>query len=112
MAYNANSIKIRDFREACRSTPSMYLGDDKENGIFNAFLEVLNNACDEAIMKRGDTIIVDMEDDCIQVEDFGRGIPHGPNEDCDEVLIELLTKNHTSGKFSSDNYKKVRGLHG
>ena len=112
MSYNANSIKIKDFLNACRDTPSMYLGDDRENGIFNAFLELLNNACDEAIMKRGNVITVDMEDDILEIEDHGRGIPHGPNEDYEEVLIELFTKSHSSGKFDTSNYKKVRGLHG
>lgn len=112
MSYNADSIKIKDFATACRDTPSMYLGDDRQNGIFNAFLEILNNACDEAIMKRGNTITVDMEDDCLQIEDRGRGVPHGENTDCKEVLIELFTKSHSSGKFDTNNYKKVRGLHG
>lgn len=90
----------------------MYLGDDRENGIFNAFLELLNNACDEAIMKRGNVITVDMENDILEIEDHGRGIPHGPNEDCEEVLVELFTKSHSSGKFDTSNYKKVRGIHG
>ena len=90
----------------------MYLGDDRQNGIFNAFLEILNNACDEAIMKRGNVITVDMEDDCLQIEDKGRGVPHGENADYKEVLIELFTKSHSSGKFDTNNYKKVRGLHG
>lgn len=112
MSYNADSIKIKDFATACRDTPSMYLGDDRQNGIFNAFLEILNNACDEAIMKRGNVITVDMEDDCLQIEDRGRGVPHGENTDCKEVLIELFTKSHSSGKFDTNNYKKVRGLHG
>ena len=114
MAYNADSIKIKDFREACRSTPAMYLGDDGENGIFNCFLEILNNACDEAIMGRGDTIIVNLlnNNDTIQIIDFGAGIPYGPNQDCKEVLVEVFTKSHSSGKFDTSNYKKVRGIHG
>lgn len=114
MSYNANSIKIRDFRTAARATPSMYLGDDRQNGIFNAFLEVLNNSCDEAIMKRGNLIkvVIDKDLDGITVIDHGRGVPHGKNDDCDEVLIELFTKSHSSGKFDTDNYKKVRGLYG
>ena len=114
MAYDANSIEVRSFRDACRATPSMYLGDDKQNGIFNAFLEILNNACDEAIMGRGDKIEVKLSEDSnsITVVDHGAGIPHGANKDSEEVLIELFTAAHTSGKFNSTNYKKVRGLHG
>lgn len=92
----------------------MYLGDDKQNGIFNAFLEILNNACDEAIMGRGDKIEVKLSEDSnsISIIDHGAGIPHGANKDSEEVLIELFTAAHTSGKFNSTNYKKVRGLHG
>ena len=77
MAYDAESIKVRDFREACRATPSMYLGDDKENGIFNGFLEILNNSCDEAIMGRGDTITVVVSPNSVSVEDKGAGVPRG-----------------------------------
>ena len=92
----------------------MYLGDDKQNGIFNAFFFFLNNACDEAIMGRGDKIEVKLSEDSnsISIIDHGAGIPHGANKDTEEVLIELFTAAHTSGKFNSANYKKVRGLHG
>lgn len=110
--YNADSIEIKSFRDACRSTPGMYLGGDEQDGIFNAFLEILNNACDEAIMGRGNKITVWMEDNCVQVEDHGAGIPRGSNATSKEVLIDLFTKSHSSGKFNTDNYKKVRGLHG
>ena len=112
MSYNANSIEIKSFRDACRSTPGMYLGGDEQDGIFNAFLEILNNACDEAIMGRGNKITVWMEDNMLQIEDHGAGIPRGSNATSKEVLIDLFTKSHSSGKFNTDNYKKVRGLHG
>lgn len=110
--YNASSIEIKSFRDACRTTPGMYLGGDKQDGIFNSFLEILNNACDEAIMGRGNKITVILEDNCIQIEDHGAGIPRGSNLNSREVLIDLFTKSHSSGKFNTENYKKVRGLHG
>ena len=114
MAYNADSIEIKKFRDACRSTPAMYLGDDRENGIFNCFLEILNNSCDEAIMGRGNLIEVELREDldAIRIVDHGIGIPHGPNKDSKEILINLFTEAHSSGKFNTENYKKVRGLHG
>lgn len=114
MAYNAESIEIKKFRDACRSTPAMYLGDDRENGIFNCFLEILNNSCDEAIMGRGDHIEIEIRDDsdAIRIVDHGIGVPHGPNSQSKEILINLFTEAHTSGKFNTKNYKKVRGLHG
>lgn len=110
--YNADSIEIKSFRDACRTTPGMYLGGDQQDGIFNAFLEILNNACDEAIMGRGDIITVDLEDNILQIEDRGAGVPRGKNANSEEVLIDLFTKSHSSGKFNTNNYKKVRGLHG
>ena len=48
MAYNADSIQVRDFRTAARMTPGMYIGADGQDATFNCFLEILNNACDEA----------------------------------------------------------------
>ena len=112
MAYDANSIQIRDFRTAARKTPGMYIGADGQDATFNCFLEILNNACDEAIMGRGNKIIVEVEDNAIRVTDFGAGVPHGKNKDTEEVLIEIYTSAHSSGKFDSENYKRVRGMHG
>ena len=43
MSYDANSIQIRDFRTAARSTPGMYIGADGQDAAFNCFLEILNN---------------------------------------------------------------------
>lgn len=114
MSYNADSIEVRDFREACRKTPGMYIGTDGQDAAFNCFLEVLNNACDEAMMGRGKEIKISLSDDLntISIEDKGAGVPHGSNKDCEEVLIELFTSAHSSGKFNTTNYKKVRGCHG
>ena len=41
MAYNAESIQVRDFRTAARSTPGMYIGADGQDAMFNCFLEIL-----------------------------------------------------------------------
>ena len=112
MAYNAESIQVRDFRTAARTTPGMYIGADGQDAMFNCFLEILNNACDEAIMGRGNEITVEVNDNDIKVSDKGAGVPHGKNKDTDEVLIEIYTSAHSSGKFDSTNYKRVRGMHG
>ena len=112
MAYDANSIQVRDFRTAARSTPGMYIGADGQDATFNCFLEILNNACDEAIMGRGNIITVEVEDNSIKLADAGAGVPRGKNKDTEEVLIEIYTAAHSSGKFDSANYKRVRGMHG
>lgn len=112
MAYDANSIQVRDFRSACRSMPGMYIGADGQDAVFNCFLEILNNSCDEAIMGRGNRIEVSVLPNEITVADAGAGVPRGANQDCEEVLIELYTTAHSSGKFDSENYTRVRGMHG
>lgn len=112
MAYDANSIQVRDFRTAARTTPGMYIGADGQDAVFNCFLEILNNSCDEAIMGRGSRIEVRVTDNDITITDYGAGVPHGPNKDCEEVLIELYTTAHSSGKFDTKNYSRVRGMHG
>jgi len=112
MAYNADSIQVRDFRTAARTTPGMYIGADGQDATFNCFLEILNNACDEAIMGRGNQITVTVSDNVMTISDAGAGVPRGPNKDTEEVLIEIYTAAHSSGKFDSTNYKRVRGMHG
>lgn len=112
MSYDAKSIQIKDFRDACRSMPGMYLGADGQDGVFNCFLEILNNACDEAMMGRGNQIDILLSDDELTCIDYGAGVPHGSNDQMEEILIGLFTSAHSSGKFDTTNYKKVRGLHG
>lgn len=112
MSYDANSIQIRDFRTAARSTPGMYIGADGQDAAFNCFLEILNNSCDEAIMGRGNIITVEATEDEITISDAGRGVPRGMNKDCGEVLIEIYCSAHSSGKFDNENYSRVRGCHG
>jgi len=112
VAYDANSIQVRDFRTAARTTPGMYIGADGQDAVFNCFLEILNNSCDEAIMGRGDKIEVLVMPNEITISDAGAGVPRGPNKDCEEVLIELYTSAHSSGKFDTKNYSRVRGMHG
>ena len=90
----------------------MYIGADGQDAVFNCFLEILNNSCDEAIMGRGNRIEVIVNDNDITITDYGAGVPHGSNKDCEEVLIELYTTAHSSGKFDSANYSRVRGMHG
>ena len=113
MAYDANSIQIRDFRTAARSSPGLYLGADGQDAMFNCFLEILNNACDEAIMGRGKEIIVEATDNTIKIIDAGAGCPRGANATSKEVLIDIYCKEHSSGKFgANESYNRVRGVFG
>lgn len=90
----------------------MYLGADGTDAAFNCFLEILNNSCDEAIMGRGNVIKVIVSDDELTIVDSGAGVPRGPTKDTEEILIGIYTSAHSSGKFDSENYSRVRGCHG
>ena len=107
MSYNANSIELRAFKDACRETPGMYLGADREDGIFNSFLEILNNSCDEAIMGRGNHIIVTLSDDLniCTIQDFGAGIPRGPNDKSKEISKKIteISQKISKIKVNQDN---------
>lgn len=113
MAYDANSIQVRDFRSAARSSPGLYLGADGQDATFNCFLEILNNACDEAIMGRGKEIVVEVTENTLKISDAGAGVPRGANATSDEVLIDIYNKEHSSGKFgANESYSRVRGVFG
>ena len=51
--------------------------------------------------------------DWASCRDYGRGMPHGANNFSKEVMINLLTENHSGAKFDDNAYGgKSRGLNG
>lgn len=114
MEYNANSIKQLTFREGVRQRVGIYLGSADHTGVLAGLLELVNNATDEALVcPRANMIVLEIGKDWASCRDFGRGMPHGPNEFSDEVMINLLTENHSGAKFDDNAYGgKSRGLNG
>lgn len=114
MEYNADSIKQLTFREGVRQRIGIYLGSADHTGVLAGLLELVNNATDEALVcPRANTIILEIGKDWASCRDFGRGMPHGPNEFSNEVMINLLTENHSGAKFDDNAYGgKSRGLNG
>lgn len=112
--YNADSIQQLTFREGCRKRIGIYLGEANNNGVINGLLELVNNATDEAIVcERAKLIELEVSKKWASCKDYGRGIPVGKNDYTDEVLINLLTENHSGGKFDDNAYGgKSRGLNG
>ena len=110
--YNAKSVQQLTFREGCRKRIGVYLGSADNEGINNGLLELVNNATDEAVIGYGNEIIIEVSQKWASCRDFGRGIPVGPNEFSKEVLITLLTQNHSGAKFDESSYKNARGLNG
>lgn len=114
MEYNANSIERLTFREGCRKRIGIYLGSADGTGVLAGLLELVNNATDEALVcPTAKTIELVIGPDWASCRDYGRGMPHGPNAFSDEVMIDLLTENHSGAKFDDNAYGgKSRGLNG
>ena len=114
MEYNAQSIEQLTFREGVQRRIGIYLGSADHTGIIAGLLELVNNATDEALVCSTATKIeITIGPDWASCRDYGRGMPHGPNDFSNEVMINLLTENHSGAKFDDNAYGgKSRGLNG
>ena len=112
--YGINDIKSLSFKEGVRTRIQMYLGSADNEGTYQAFKEIINNATDEALCGYGNQIdiSVDEKNNTIEVQDYGRGVPFGMREDGENVLVSIYSKSHTGGKFEEGAYKNVSGLNG
>ena len=114
MDYNAKSIQQLTFREGVRKRVGIYLGSADHTGVIAGLLELVNNATDEALVCPTATKIeIEIGPDWASCRDYGRGMPHGSNDFSKEVMINLLTENHSGAKFDDNAYGgKSRGLNG
>ena len=114
MDYNAHSVKQLTFREGVRARVGIYLGSADHTGVLAGLLELVNNATDEALVcPTANRIEIIVGKDYASCRDYGRGMPHGENEFSNEVMINLLTENHSGAKFDDNAYGgKSRGLNG
>ena len=114
MEYNAQSIEQLTFREGVRQRIGIYLGSADHTGVLAGLLELVNNATDEALVcPEATKIELEIGKDWASCRDYGRGMPHGPNDFSNEVMINLLTENHSGAKFNDNAYGgKSRGLNG
>jgi len=109
--YNAESIEVLNGLEPVRRRPGMYTDTSRPNHLAQ---EVIDNSVDEALAGHASNIMVILhEDNSIEVQDDGRGMPVDihPEEGIPGVEL-ILTKLHAGGKFSNDNYEFSGGLHG
>ncbi|OFY38277.1 MAG: DNA topoisomerase IV [Bacteroidetes bacterium RIFOXYA12_FULL_35_11] len=108
--YDESSILTLDWQEHIRRRPGMYIGklgdgSSPDDGIYILLKEVLDNSIDEFMMGFGKNIDININDDSLQVRDYGRGIPQGK-------LLDAASVMNTGAKYDSKVFKKSVGLNG
>lgn len=109
--YDAADIEVLSGLDPVRKRPGMFTETNRPNHLAQ---EVIDNSVDEALAGHAKRIIVTLhEDNSLEVEDDGRGMPVDihPEEGVPGVEL-ILTRLHAGGKFSNENYQFSGGLHG
>ncbi len=110
-SYSAGDIEVLTGLEPVRKRPGMYTQTERPNHLAQ---EVIDNSVDEAMSGHAKSIYVSLyKDGSLEVTDDGRGMPvdKHPEEKVPGVEV-ILTRLHSGGKFSNDNYQFSGGLHG
>lgn len=108
--YTDDKVITLDGLEHIRRRLSMYIGrrgdgSDPTDGIYVLAKEVIDNSIDEYAMGFGKKIDITLEDNCLSVRDYGRGIPL-------DSVVDAVSKLNTGAKFDSEVFKKSVGLNG
>jgi DNA gyrase subunit B len=112
--YSAKDITVLEGLDPVRLRPGMYIGSTGPRGLHQLAYEVIDNAVDEALAGRADTIEMTIHpDSSVTVTDNGSGIPVDvmPEQGLPALTV-VLTKLHAGGKFGGEGYKVSGGLHG
>jgi topoisomerase-4 subunit B len=108
--YSEDTIRTLDWKEHIRKRPGMYIGklgdgSSQDDGIYVLLKEVLDNAIDEYMMGFGKSVEITINENIVQIRDYGRGIPLGK-------VIDVASKMNTGAKYDSRVFKKSVGLNG
>lgn len=109
--YTADAIEVLSGLEPVQRRPGMYTDTTRPNHLAQ---EVIDNSVDEVIAGFASRIIVTLhEDQSVEVEDNGRGMPVDLHPQLGLSGVEvILTRLHAGAKFSDKSYNFSGGLHG
>lgn len=112
IAYNDDTIIHLEDMEHIRLRPGMYIGklgdgSSHDDGIYVLIKEVMDNSIDEFTSGFGKKIdiTVNLNERCVSIRDYGRGIPLGK-------LVDAISKLNTGARYDSKVFKKSIGLNG
>ncbi len=115
--YGNESISSLKGADRVRKRPAVIFGSDGIEGCEHSIFEILSNSIDEAREGYGNRIIVTRyEDQSVEIEDFGRGIPVDYNIKEERYNWELLfCELYAGGKYNNhadESYEYSLGLNG
>lgn len=117
VAYGNESITQLKGADRVRKRPSVIFGSDGLDGCQHSIFEIISNSIDEAREGFGNKIIITyFNDNSIEIQDFGRGIPVDYNEREKTFNWELLfCELYAGGKYETNeggSYEYSLGLNG
>lgn len=112
--YDDSSISSLKGADRIRKRVGVMLGSNDIQGTQHAVFEIISNSIDEARSGYGSTINITIgNDNSIEIEDFGRGVPMDYNKAEDRYNWELIFCEMYSGsKYSNDTYDFSLGING
>jgi DNA gyrase/topoisomerase IV subunit B len=130
LTYDSSSIQVLSGLDGIRGNPTMYVGSTDEHGLFLILRELMDNAVDEFLAKRANTLRVYLPtakqlkagEAGYWVHDNGQGVPQGTKTMVVHVngkdvnskmptMQAIFGTMHASGKHSSA-YANSIGTHG
>lgn len=115
--YGNESISSLKGADRVRKRPAVIFGSDGIEGCQHSIFEILSNSIDEAREGYGKEIVVTRyEDNSVEIEDHGRGIPVDYNKNEQRYNWELVfCELYAGGKFNNndlESYEFSLGLNG
>ncbi len=115
--YGNDNISQLKGADRVRQRPAVIFGSDGLEGCQHSMFEILSNAIDEAREGYGDKVIITRyEDNSIEIQDFGRGIPMDYNQNEQRYNWELIfCEMYAGGKYNTNSggsYEFSLGLNG